>query len=176
MKSKNYLVALAALVVAVVGLTVLAQPSGGPRRDSQRGKRGANEVPPPPPGGEQGEGQRGQGQGPGGGQRMPHPLMHHFDTDRDGTISAEEIANAVAVLKKLDTNGDGKITRDELPLPPRQQGGQGRGAGQGQGPGPNAGPGPGAGPGQGGQGGPRRGGGGRGGRGDHQGPPPPSDE
>jgi hypothetical protein len=37
-----------------------------------------------------------------------------LDTNRDGQISAEEIEAAPAALKKLDRNGDGKLTRHEL--------------------------------------------------------------
>ncbi len=42
------------------------------------------------------------------------PLTMALDTNRDGQISAEEIEAAPAALKKLDRNGDGKLTRHEL--------------------------------------------------------------
>lgn len=49
-----------------------------------------------------------------------------FDTNHDGTISSDEIANSAAALGKLDKNGDGKLTADELrpkgPPPPRDGG------------------------------------------------------
>lgn len=52
----------------------------------------------------------------------PHrvmPLVAALDTDTNGVISAEEIANAPASLKALDKNGDGQLTREELfPKPP----------------------------------------------------------
>jgi Ca2+-binding EF-hand superfamily protein len=50
------------------------------------------------------------------GQRMLArlPLMMALDVDRDGTISAEEIAEAATNLKKLDRDGDGKLTAEEL--------------------------------------------------------------
>jgi Ca2+-binding EF-hand superfamily protein len=50
-----------------------------------------------------------------------------LDTDHDGTISADEIANAPASLKSLDKNNDGKITEDEV----RPMGGRGGGEGRG---------------------------------------------
>lgn len=46
--------------------------------------------------------------------RPPHPLVQVFDTDRDGVISAEEIAGAAAKLKGLDTSNDGQLDRQEL--------------------------------------------------------------
>jgi len=74
--------------------------------------------------------------GPGGGHhRMRHPpiaIIGALDANHDGVIDADEIANAVEALKKLDKNGDGKLTPDEfLGAPP---GGPGGGPGQ---PGPN---------------------------------------
>jgi hypothetical protein len=53
--------------------------------------------------------------------RLRHldPLMLALDADHDGALSVTEIKNAVASLKVLDANSDGKLTRDELrPLPP----------------------------------------------------------
>ena len=64
----------------------------------------------------------GRGFGPGGpggpGGRRGGPLLAIFDTNKDGVIDADEIAKASDSLKKLDKNGDGKITEDEL-RPPR---------------------------------------------------------
>jgi hypothetical protein len=92
------------VVLAVVwlgGLT-FAQPS-----EERRG---------PPPGGGEGRPGRGPEQGPPGGEFRPplHPLMRALDADGDGELSAEEIGNAPAALKKLDQDNDGKLTRDEL--------------------------------------------------------------
>lgn len=58
-----------------------------------------------------------QGRGPGGGP-PGHPLLLWFDADRDGELSGDEINAAADVLKKMDANGDGKLTRDELRRPP----------------------------------------------------------
>ena len=91
--------------LSVVALVVLAdvataQPPGGQQRP-------AEQRPGPPFGPE--------GRGPGRGLRLPQiPLMLALDADKDGEISADEIENAVAALKKLDNDGNGKLTRDEL--------------------------------------------------------------
>jgi predicted O-methyltransferase YrrM len=77
------------------------------------------------------------GGGPGG---PPNPLLDVFDTDRDGTLSASEIENAVAALKKRDANGDGKLADDEIRPPGRG----GRGPGGPGGPGADRGGAPGA--------------------------------
>ena len=59
----------------------------------------------------------------GGGPRPPAmPVVTALDANGDGTISAEEMADAPAALKTLDANGDGKLTRDEfMPPPPSGQ-------------------------------------------------------
>jgi hypothetical protein len=56
-----------------------------------------------------------------------NPLLAILDTDRDGKISSSEIDQAVAVLRKMDKNGDGDLTREELgPMgPPEGRGGFG---------------------------------------------------
>ncbi len=66
------------------------------------------------------------------------PVTRTLDTDQNGELSAEEIANATASLLKLDSNGDGILTAEELlpkGPPPRGPGGGrgGKGRGQGQG-------------------------------------------
>ena len=51
----------------------------------------------------------------GGDTRPPRPPVDVvLDANGDGIIDAAEIANAPVALKKLDKNGDGKLTRDEL--------------------------------------------------------------
>ena len=61
-------------------------------------------------------------QGPPPNQPPAPPIVAAMDTDHDGTISAEELANAPESLKKLDKNGDGQLTPEELrpvgPPPP----------------------------------------------------------
>jgi hypothetical protein len=48
----------------------------------------------------------------------PEPIVRALDTDKDGVISAAEIANAPKALLTLDKNGDGKLSADEI-RPPR---------------------------------------------------------
>lgn len=48
------------------------------------------------------------------GHMGPPPLVAALDADRDGTISAEEIANASESLAQLDKNGDGELSPREL--------------------------------------------------------------
>jgi Ca2+-binding EF-hand superfamily protein len=42
------------------------------------------------------------------------PILRALDADRDGVISASEIANATKTLMTLDRNKDGKLSEDEL--------------------------------------------------------------
>lgn len=53
------------------------------------------------------------------------PAVVALDADGDGVISTAEINNAPAMLGKLDKNGDGKLTEDEV----RPAGGPGGGRG-----------------------------------------------
>jgi len=59
--------------------------------------------------------------GPGHGRHHPPslPLVLALDTNHDGVIDSNEIANASAALKTLDKNGDGQLTTNEyLPALP----------------------------------------------------------
>ena len=99
---------IAVLALSASALIVNAQDAGGPP-DGQRPPR-----------------QTESGNGPGGmnGHRPPpSPLMDALDANHDGIIDANEIANAPAALKKLDKNGDGKLTPDELRPQHRPRGG-----------------------------------------------------
>ncbi|MDD4871163.1 MAG: hypothetical protein PHR77_11445 [Kiritimatiellae bacterium] len=90
--------------------------------------------------GDEGRGQQG-GPGREGRMRPPvPPFITALDANSDKVIDADEIANIPSAIKKLDKNGDGKLTIDELlPRPPRMEGEQGpegrgnRGGGEGQG-------------------------------------------
>ncbi len=57
-------------------------------------------------------------EGPDGKRPVP-PIVAALDTNGDGIIDANEIANASASLLKLDKNGDGKLTPDEYRPHPR---------------------------------------------------------
>src|ERR1700691_4734156 len=102
------LFAAVGVICALGAVPALAQP---PERPAQGGNDRDREGPPPPD--DEGGPQQGP---PRGGRhgRAPNPLMDALDTNHDGILSAEEIANAPASLKKLDKNGDGKLTADEL--------------------------------------------------------------
>jgi hypothetical protein len=54
----------------------------------------------------------------GGRPHGPEPIVRALDANKDGVISAAEIANAPKALLTLDKNGDGKLSVDEI-RPPR---------------------------------------------------------
>lgn len=87
------------------------------------GKLTTDEYSQQPPGGGPG------GQGGPGDRRRVMPLIDALDLNHDGIIAADEIAKAGESLKKLDKNGDGKLTTDEYE-PPRPGGGPGGPGGQ----------------------------------------------
>ena len=108
------------------------------------------------------------GHGPSGHARPPLPadalIFWALDTDCNGVLSVDEIKNAPTSLKRLDKNGDGKISRQELLLLPPRHGPGGGGPGAG---------GPGAGEPGGGDNGDSGRDSGKMGPGGRQGPPPP---
>ncbi|MDX2031585.1 MAG: hypothetical protein SF339_12995 [Blastocatellia bacterium] len=59
------------------------------------------------------EGRPGGRGGPGAMQRG-NPVQAALDADNDGAISTAEIENAPAALRKLDRNGDGQLTEEEV--------------------------------------------------------------
>lgn len=97
---KNKITWLIAATVIGVTTTVLLAQDGPPRREGGR---------------------------PGGPPPM-HPIIATLDLNKDGEIDADEIAKASQSLLKLDKNGDGKLTRDEL-RPPFPEGGPREGRG-----------------------------------------------
>lgn len=77
------------------------------------------------------EGERRRGDAPPGGGRPPAmPVIAALDANGDGEMSADELENATAALKKLDRNGDGKLAQEEFrPRFGRGRGGPPRGGG-----------------------------------------------
>lgn len=54
------------------------------------------------------------------GHRPPPPLLLPvLDTDKDGELSAEEIAGASEALLTRDKNGDGSLSKKEIAPPPK---------------------------------------------------------
>jgi len=74
----------------------------------------AQDTPPQPPQAPQPPHGDGHLRGPRGPLGRPSPIIGALDTNHDGVIDAEEIANASTVLATLDKNGDGKLTREEF--------------------------------------------------------------
>ena len=108
------------LVLGLSTWAVIAQEPGGPPDRSDRPRQREGRLP----------------DGPGaGGQRPPLlPIIAALDVNNDGVIDADEIAKASAALKKLDKNGDGKLTPDEFHGPrPGGPGGEGEGGPGGEG-------------------------------------------
>ncbi len=97
------LVTVLAFGIAMASFIAMAQDDGKGRQHGQGG------------------GQGGQG---GEGKRPMPPIIAALDTNGDGVIDEKELANATASLKKLDKNGDGKLTMDEI-RPPRPGGAEG---------------------------------------------------
>jgi len=83
------------------------QPSGG-----QNGaRRHGGNMPPPPPGGQQqGQGTNQSPQGPPPPPQLERWAIVRALANSDGIITADAIANAPALLKKVDKNGDGQLS------------------------------------------------------------------
>lgn len=55
-----------------------------------------------------------------GGSRI-RAMISQSDTDRDARVTQEELrAGALRMFQRMDVNGDGQLTGDELPQPPAQ--------------------------------------------------------
>ena len=73
-------------------------------------------------------------QRPGAGRMAGHrgEMMKRLDTNGDGAVSKEEfLAGANERFAKMDRNGDGKLTQEDRPQ--RPEGGGSNGGGQGGG-------------------------------------------
>lgn len=119
-------------------LTLLAAAIALTAQEPQRPPQGGfGQGGPGPKGQKGGPGGQGGNFGGGGGEgfRPPqHPLELALDANGDGVIDAKELANATLVLKRLDKNGDGRLTEDEF-RPVRPGGGMGGPGGPGGQPG-----------------------------------------
>lgn len=117
----------------IIALSVVLQTAASNAQGSG-GQNGSRPSGPPPGAHRQDSGQNGQqSDGDDPQDRPPHrppmrpmPLIDALDKDKDGIISAKEIADAPESLKTLDKNGDGQLTPDEvLPPPPPDRNGEG---------------------------------------------------
>jgi len=102
---------------------LLGPPPRGPHGlgMEQSGTTGDDGPPPPPPDGQGGPG--GDDNGPPPPPPLP-PVIQALDTNHDGTIEADEIANAPQSLKTLLKSGSDSLTIPDLlgPPPPRPDG------------------------------------------------------
>jgi len=121
----NYAALLSALALALPASNLLAQdaeqpqPNHRPRLEQRDGNAPNAPRDGAPQDGQRPRGPRPDGQGPDGQRPMKvPPIIAALDVNHDGEIDAKEIENAAAALKKLDKNGDGKLTLEEL-LPAR---------------------------------------------------------
>jgi len=51
--------------------------------------------------------------GPVGGQPRQRDFLRDFDRNNDGVVTPDEFTGPRQVFRRLDTNGDGKVDRDE---------------------------------------------------------------
>ena len=80
--------------------------------DAKSGKPDANNIPTTvdPP---QAAGNGSQRQGGGGGPQMATMVFAQRDSNKDGKLTSDEASEDM--IKSMDQNGDGVVTRDELP-------------------------------------------------------------
>ena len=100
---------MASTCLSMVTADATTQERGGREDDARRERPDRGE-------GDEDRGRRPQfgGQAGRGGFMRVLPVMTALDADRNGEISAEEIEDAMAALKKLDKNKDDKLTAEEL--------------------------------------------------------------
>ena len=119
-------------LITLATLALLSFPGISFGQGDEKGKGGRREM--PRPGGAAGRmpgGQPGGGPGAafGGGaagiemMMKMFPVMAALDTDQDGVLSAGEIENSSKALLKLDRDGDGTLSPEELRPDPSKMGG-----------------------------------------------------
>ena len=117
---------LATTLASAIALAALIAFSAHP----SRAEDGAG-TPPPGPRGER----RGPGRRPPPGRGHGHGAVMAADANRDGAVSAKEWQDFLMKIQndftQMDKDGDGAISREEMPAGPRQRG---DGAGRGRGP------------------------------------------
>ncbi|TWU45107.1 Serine/threonine-protein kinase pkn1 [Novipirellula aureliae] len=84
---------------------------GGEASRSGEARQGQGQRQAQAPG--QSENRRGGGAGGGGGVSR-NPVVLALDLNHDGEFSADEIKSAAMSLTKLDANGDGRVSREEM--------------------------------------------------------------
>ena len=122
MSMKRWSIVLAVLFATslFVHVVTAADDEKGDKPRVRKGRPEGAEGSRKRPEGAEGRRSRRPGQRPGmGGMK----LMRAIDADGDGILSAAEIEGAIAAIKKLDKNEDGKIDKAEL-APPKRKGGE----------------------------------------------------
>lgn len=125
-ENKEHIMKKTAALLMALGLTLpaISFSQDANQQRPPRGQRPAQQNGGPGNQPDRAPGNRDEGPGADGPRRPVPPLMAALDTNHDGVIDADEIKNASAALLKLDKNGDGKLTMDEL-RPPRPDGADG---------------------------------------------------
>jgi len=133
-KAKLYKILTAEQQKALEGARPPRPGQGGPGGQGSPADASGQRPPPPSPEGERPlppspQGGIEGGAGTGGPRPPASPIITALDLNNDGTIDADELAKASESLKKLDKNGDGRLTPDEYR--PQRPGGPGGPGGPG---------------------------------------------
>ena len=89
-------------VLAVTLLSTAAFGQDAPKREGQGNRPGQRQL------------RNGAGPGMAGAMAQRMPLMRALDADHDGSLSVSEIENASKALAKLDKDGNGILSPEEL--------------------------------------------------------------
>jgi hypothetical protein len=94
---------------------------GAGRGGAEAGRQDQGPDALPPEGARPPQGEGMTAGGPPAGRPPRQPIVSALDASGDGEIDASEIAKASDALRKLDANGDGRLSPDEY-RPPRPDG------------------------------------------------------